>query len=326
MSGVRRLTWRGFQRAQHRLALEMLGEYGIQPEHFRLVSSSTNFIYSLSHKGERLILRLAFPGWRTFENARAEAAWLDALARDTDIPVPKLIPTSDGSPVCRNGDRHAVLMTRLPGMLLSRRLTEANLRLMGELFAKLHLHAAAWQRPAEFPAQIFSRFLSRGEPEALFAENRLGDYDPRDLSRIRAAAERVNAHYAALDPADLRVIHCDLWHDNIKLHRGVLAPFDFEDTILGYRLHDIAMAMLDLAEDLGVEAYYDRLLPAFRSGYEGLLPWPDGHLELLQIGRMLWKLNWVAMRRPEQFSAKTAFTADLVRRFEETGRLHGPLH
>ena len=41
--------------------------------------------------------------------------------------------------------------------------------------------------------------------------------------------------------ADLRVIHCDLWHENVKLHRGRLRPFDFEDTVWGYRLHDLAM-------------------------------------------------------------------------------------
>jgi Ser/Thr protein kinase RdoA (MazF antagonist) len=159
----------------------------------------------------------------------------------------------------------------------------------------------------------------------LFSEERLGDYAVEDLALIQAMAGRINSHYTALDPTDLLVIHCDLWHDNIKLYQGVLAPFDFEDTILGYRLHDIAMALLDLAEDAGLDAYYDRLLPAFRSGYESLLPWPAGDLELLQMGRKLWVLNWFAQRLPKRMPEMAAFTADLFRRFEKTGQLTEPL-
>lgn len=325
MSVARRLTWRGFQRKQFPIALQMLKAYGIEPHRIRLVSSSTNFIYRLGVGTERFILRLAFPGWRSPEDAQAEAAWLAALARDTDIPVPRLLLTRDGEAVARMGNRHAVLMTWLPGTLMGKRLTEANLQKTGELFARLHVHAASWTRPPDFPEKRFDRFLSRGETEALFSDARLADYIPADLVTVRGMAERVNAHYDALDPADLRVIHCDLWHDNIKLHRGRLLPFDFEDTILGYRLHDIAMAMLDLAEDTDTESYYDRLLPAFRAGYESLLPWPVGSLETLQMGRVLWRLNWVANRIPSDFPAAARFNAELFRRFENTGRLVDPL-
>jgi hypothetical protein len=54
----------------------------------------------------------------------------------------------------------------------------------------------------------------------------------------------------------------------------VLQPFDSEDTVWGYRLHDLTMALLDLTEDEGVEGH-DRLLPAMRRGYERYLPRPE---------------------------------------------------
>ena len=98
-----------------------------------------------------------------------------------------------------------------------------------------------------------------------------------NTKRAMEMRDRVVAEYSSLDRDDLRVIHCDLWHDNIKLHRGTLIPFDFEDTIIGFRLHDIAMAMLDLLEDTD-DTRYPLLLESFRSGYESLLPWPDGVL------------------------------------------------
>jgi len=47
----------------------------------------------------------------------------------------------------------------------------------------------------------------------------------------------------------------------------VLHPFDFEDTVWGFRAHDIAMAMLDLLEATD-DAQFAVLLAAFRRGYQ----------------------------------------------------------
>jgi Ser/Thr protein kinase RdoA (MazF antagonist) len=140
------------------------------------------------------------------------------------------------------------------------------------------------------------------------------------LSRIE---HRVESAYAAIERSDLRVIHCDLWHDNITLHNGVLHPFDFEDTVWGFRAHDIAMAMLDLLETAG-EARYPGLLAAFRRGYEVLLAWPVDPIEPFQVGRLLWKLNWFARRRPERLLAAVERQVPVFRHFEQTGRVLAP--
>lgn len=325
MTESRRLTWRGFQRKQRPIALQMLAQHGIRPDRLRLISSSTNFIYRVTAGRVRYVLRLAFPGWRSVDDAHAETAWLEALSRDTDIPVPRILRTKDDQAVAQRDGRHAVLMDNIPGILLGKKLTEPNLRKMGALFAKLHLHAADWQLPPEIPQKTFRRFLSRGEPELVLTDESLGEGIPHEFDRIRRMAAHVNESYAALDPSDLRVIHCDLWHDNIKLHRGTLRPFDFEDTIVGFRLHDIAMAMLDLAEETDTDTYYSRLLPAFREGYENLLSWPDGSLETLQMGRVLWRLNWVGRHQRSTFADAARFNTALFDRFEKTGRLVDPL-
>ena len=51
--------------------------------------------------------------------------------------------------------------------------------------------------------------------------------------------------------------------------------------------------MLDLLEDVGNERY-PLLLEAVRRGYEEYLEWPEGEMEILQIGRRLWQINYVA--------------------------------
>jgi Ser/Thr protein kinase RdoA (MazF antagonist) len=130
----------------------------------------------------------------------------------------------------------------------------------------------------------------------------------------------VEAAYAALDRADLQVIHCDLWHDNIKLHRGVLAPLDFEDTVWGFRAHDIAMAMLDLLETVG-EVRYRELIGAFHQGYEAKMALPDDPIEPFQIGRLLWKINWVARFQPDYLNKTVQRYVPVFEHFERTGQV-----
>ena len=313
------------------MAVDALRQFGVTAVSLKLIGTDTNLIYRVrTEDGRQFALRIANPNWRGVDTAVSEALWLDALARDTDIPVPQMLRTPAGDAVVfpqaagAPTDRHAVLMSWLPGVLLGKRLTAKNITKMGELFAKLHQHGANWQPPAGFTTKKFDQYLSRGEENALFAEASLAVYDAQTETTLRQMSEAVSQTYAALDPADLRVIHCDLWHDNINIYRGQLTPFDFEDTIWGYRLHDMAMALLDLYEDVGDPAAYDRLLAAFRTGYEAYLPWPDGEMELLMFGRLLWKTNWIARFWPEGLVKTAVFHTHLYTHYRQTGELLPP--
>ena len=145
--------------------------------------------------------------------------------------------------------------------------------------------------------------------------------DSRDL--LERTHRCVEAAYAAIDRADLRVIHCDLWHDNVKLHRGALYPFDFEDTVWGFRAHDIAMAMLDLLE-VTDEVQYPRLLKAFRRGYEALMEWPENPIEPLQVGRLLWKINGVARFEPQGLTGFVQRHVPVLEHWQRTGQIIRP--
>lgn len=310
-----------------RLARSAVAQYDIDVSAIRLHGFETNLLYRVrASDGERFMLRLASPGWRTLEDLQAEAAWLEALDRDTEIGAPRVVRASSGEAVLPlrgpgvPDTWYATLMTWVPGTLLAHHLNCANLAKMGELFARLHLHGKAWQPPSGFSKRRFLRYLSRGEPEVLFSDEVTQTFARSDRKAFLRARDWVNDEYARLDRDDLRVIHCDLWHENCKLDRGRLRPFDFEDTVWGFRLHDIAMGMLDLLEDAGYTRYRD-LLAAFRLGYEGLLDWPEGNLEVLQIGRLLWKANYVARFIPESLDPMAGGYCRIFRDFERTGAL-----
>ena len=329
------LTWPGQLRRLRRLAELALADYALNVTRLELIGADTNLLYRVyTADGTQYALRLANGQWRTLADAQAEVSWLDALAGETNISVPRIVrtktgaalvtPTLEGVPL----GHHALLMTWLPGVTLGHRLTAPNLYKMGELFAQLHQHAGKWQPPAGFTTRRFDKPIARGEPDLLLGEAARAIYTPATTRQLAIMRAHVEVAYQALDPADLRVIHCDLWHDNIKMHKGVLYPFDFEDTIWGYRLHDIAMAMLDLYEVVD-QPTYAALLAAFRAGYEAHLTWPAGELELLQIGRMLWRLNYFASH-VKRFGAAwlakdAAFNVALYQRYLDTGKLVPPL-
>ena len=317
------------------LAQAALRHYDLARPTLTFHAFATNVLYRVSTaSGERFVLRLAVPGWRTLDDHLAEVAWLDALARDTSVRVPRIVPTRSGTKVLPlsvpgvPGTCNVLLMTWLPGRLLGHHLNPTNLARHGALFAELHHHGGTWTPPAGFTQRRFEHWLSRGEENHLTARD---GATPAAVDALPSAwraslddTERlVEAAYAAVDRRDLRVIHCDLWHDNVKLHRGSLQPFDFEDTVWGFRAHDIAMAMLDLLEHTDEERYAT-LLTAFRQGYEAHLAWPDAAIEPFQLGRLLWTLNWIAHNEPRVFADAVERHVVVFEHYRRTGQVVRP--
>jgi len=329
------LSKAGKLRRLHALAVAALAHYELDTPELVYHAFDTNLLYRVTTRpGERFMLRLAVPGWRTFEDLRSEAMWLRALERDTGVRAPRVMPARSGEhvvPVSMPGVPdvwHAMLMSWVPGRLLGRYLTERNVAKMGALFAEMHAHGASWRPPAGFTTRRFEHWLSRGEqnviidgaqPVGAAAEVAgVANLPPGARDVLHRIHEHIESAYAAIDRSDLRVIHCDLWHDNIKLHRGVLQPIDFEDTVWGFRAHDIAMAMLDLLEDTD-EARYAALLPAFRRGYEAGMAWPEDPIEPFQIGRLLWKINWVALCEPQWLTSMVERHVPVFEHYQRTG-------
>ena len=329
MTPFHELAPRGKLRRLRALAECALREYDLADPRIDYHGFETNLMYRVRSGREWYMMRLASPGWRTLGDLQAEAMWLEALAHDTTVGAPRVIAARDGRlvvPASHPGvpdPWNVTLMTYLPGRLLGHYLTERNVERMGALFAELHHHGATWRRPRGFTTRRFVHWLSREEPNLIVGDSNslIPPGDARDT--IERMHRTVEAAYAAVDPGDLRVIHCDLWHDNIKLHNGVLHPFDFEDTVLGYRAHDIAMAMLDLLEATDEERYA-RLLHAFRSGYTASQSWPDEPIEPFQIGRLLWNLNWIARHEPEWLGQSVERHLPVFTHFEQTGRVAKP--
>ncbi len=340
------LTERGRARRLRRLALAALQQYPAvyRPEYhwqvsdLRLVGLFTNAIFRLrctlrprTREGESYTVRICQPGWRTDTDLQSEVLWLQALGRIPELNVPVPVAACDGSYIVTAvaagvpEPRRCMIQSWSPGVLLGKRLNEANLYKMGELFARLHAASLEFDPPPGFTQRKLDTLYARGEEDILFQEAARQAFTDQTRTIFERTWVRVQQAYRQLyaDPNGLRVIHNDLWHDNIKIYRGRLYPFDFEDTAWGYPVQDIAMALEDLMMDIEPEAY-EPLSGAFRRGYESLAIWPeqyDGQIDTFRAGRLIWVANYVARFERPHLPGFIERVAPLLERFLDSGKL-----
>ena len=97
MKSYNDLSLAGKVRRLHDLAVTALTHYDLASPQITYHGFATNLLYRVTTaSGERFMLRLAAPGWRTFEDLLSEALWLDALNRETTLAVPRIIPARSG--------------------------------------------------------------------------------------------------------------------------------------------------------------------------------------------------------------------------------------
>ncbi|MFN2156927.1 MAG: phosphotransferase enzyme family protein [Anaerolineae bacterium] len=330
MQAFQQLTKRGQARRLRKLALRALEQYPLDVADVHLVGTFTNTLFRVrAADGTSYVLRVCTPGWRTETDLRSEAMWLAALAHETDIGAPVPLAAYDGSYLVEARAegvpevRRCMVTSWLPGSLLGKQLTEANLYKMGVLFGRLHAHGARFCAPPGFTERKMDGVYARDEQEVLWDCDE--GFTPESRAILERAWSRVEGAFARLyaDPAGLRVIHHDLWHDNIVVYRGHLHPFDFEDTAWGYPVQDVAMALQDLMMDVEADAF-GPLQAALRQGYESLAPWPErceGEIDTFRVGRLFWVANYVARYQRVHLREHIKWTAQLFAGYLETGRL-----
>lgn len=328
------LTERGKARRLRRLALDALAAYPFDVLRLRFMMDHLNAIFQVdTTEGKRYVLRVSAPTWRTDDDLRAEICWLQALAQEPDIGAPVLVANRAGELITIAAaagvpePRRCVVMSWIPGKNLEYELTEQRLQQLGQLSARLHAQAAGWQPPAEFKPATMNAYNARGEPDLLFAPESDELFSVESRPVFLEVRRRVEAAFADLyaDSAGLRPIHNDLHQENVKIWRGKLRPLDFEDTILGYPVQDIAMTFSDLLYYCNLDNDgYERLREAFIRGYRDAAEWPEtnpNQSNLFMAGRLLWRANWVVRFQHEYAHGFLDRMTPSLQRFLDNGRL-----
>ena len=284
------------------VAASVLPLWGLQGASHAMVAARENQVFLVESADARFALRLHRVGYRNDAELRSELDWMAAL-KAGGLRVPCPVPALDGA-LLRTVDGVAVdILTWLDGMSIGaagQPLTlEDPVALFGSLgreLARLHAIADEWDPPSGFlrcawdrdglggNTPVWGRFW---ENPTLSREERSMFEEVRDVAR-RELASRGSA-------LDYGLIHADLVPDNVLVDGGRVQFIDFDDGGYGYRLFDLAGALVkNLAEPGFVE-----LKDALISGYRSARAIDTDALDLMLLLRACTYLGWIVPRLNE---------------------------
>ena len=289
------LTAKGKVTRLRGLALSAAARYGVDVARLTLVGESFNTLFRIrSGAGDSYLLRVGSPlRLHPPGSEQVEAAWLEALRRDTTIPVALVFRNLAGGVVTETVSpgvperRTCMLFSWVPGRVLAEGLDPALAGQSGRLLAGLHAQASRSESIATEAVPVANRVLYWNDTP------KLDTLVARHGSLFGEATERAQAAIASLWaslPHRPHLLHGDLTPTNIVRTRRGLVPIDFQDLVVGFDVQDVAISLFPyLRHGTG-----PTLIEAFRSGYDSVRPWPDPTVETLEAlfaARRLLLLN-----------------------------------
>jgi Ser/Thr protein kinase RdoA (MazF antagonist) len=281
---------------------DVLPAWGLEPgTRLQLLTISENATYfAETPQGNRLILRVHRPDYHTPAEIESELAWITALARDNIVVTPVPLPAADGQYLVGFADgqteRLAVAFTFMPG---SQPDAQSDLRHwyghLGEITARLHLHAGSWKRPGNFARKIWN-FETIIGPAAHWGDwRRAPGLDAAGIAVLEQVASLLQRQTSLYGDAASRfgLVHCDMRAANLLVEGERLAVIDFDDCGLSWFAYDFA-ASISFMEH---EPFVPELMRAWVAGYRRTALFPPEDEAMLPVFIMLRRLQltaWVA--------------------------------
>jgi Ser/Thr protein kinase RdoA (MazF antagonist) len=289
-----------------RQAAEAVTLFGLPAQVPQLVKYRENAVFQVRLAGgARAALRLHRPGYHTPEALESELVWMMDL-RTQGLSVPAPIPAAGGALVVQLAEGRHVDLIRwvegeplgVTGVPLDR--PEAELRSMfralGDSMARMHEAADRFHPPAGFARPVWSA-------QGLLGDNPVWgrfwdciDLDAAARGFLSDLREGLDRHLDAIGGSlDQGLIHADLVRENVLVSPDGVAFIDFDDCGMGYRLFDIATALLRNRR----EPAYAEIEAALLDGYLARRPTiaaEIGHLPVFLLLRSLTYIGWAGAR------------------------------
>ncbi|UWU24468.1 phosphotransferase (plasmid) [Rhizobium sp. CB3060] len=287
-------------------AKEALVHWGLADQTPELLKFRENAVFRIRMAdGTPAVLRLHRPGYHDDRALASELQWMAAL-KAGGLRVPAPIPTIDGRNLVTLAatpyffTQQADIVSWMDGEELGRSgtpLHHARLRLeaifghLGEAMAELHNISDRWTPPPSFvrPAWDFDGLLGESPLWGRFwdcpglapeAANRLATLRPLLIDSLRSAAR---------SGLDYGLIHADLVRENVLVGPDHVELIDFDDAGYGWRMFDIATALLRNRREPDFELISASLI----EGYCRRRPLSDTALETLPLFLLLRSLTYI---------------------------------
>jgi Ser/Thr protein kinase RdoA (MazF antagonist) len=252
-------------------------------------------------------LRFHRPGYRGDAQLQSELSWMAALAAG-GLEVPRPIASRSGQFIESIDGYQVDVLTWLAGRPLGAAGVPLSLadrpgafHALGAALARLHEISDAWVPPARFDRPKWDIAGLTGEDPlwGRFWQNPAVSRDERDiLLQARDAAQ--HDLLAQRELLDYGLIHADAVRENVLIDGASARLIDFDDSGWGYRLFDVATALLKNRN----EPDYATLEAALLDGYASHRVLDTRALPLFMMLRALTYLGWIIPRLGEPGAAE----------------------
>jgi Ser/Thr protein kinase RdoA (MazF antagonist) len=243
-----------------------------------LLNVSENATFALSDPGGReLVLRVHRVDYSSAQEIGSELVWMKALRRDGVIETASPLPGVDGELVqtlessrARGRSRFAVAFERLPGKEPDSRDAVHWFERLGELTARMHGHARAWELPAGFRRKRWD-FAAMVGPQGFWGPWRAAiGLRPEGSVILENALDFIRRRLERFGegPDVFGLVHADLRLANLLVDGTHLRIIDFDDCGFSWYLYDFATAVSFIEH----EPIVPDLLRAWVRGYRKALP------------------------------------------------------
>jgi Ser/Thr protein kinase RdoA (MazF antagonist) len=276
--------------------------------------------------GGRAVLRVHRSGYHSDAELDSEFVWMRAL-QAAGISVPRVIRSRHGRDfeviaTSARGTRQIDVFEWIDGRQLGS--VEGGIsgddaaiakqyHMIGAIAARMHNHAAAWQRPTGFRRHAWDAAGLVGEQPFWGRFWELAALTPAQKSLLAHVRLKIAGELAAygMSPDRYGLIHADLVPENLLIDGHRVQVIDFDDAGFGWHLFELATSLYFITGD-GV---YPMARDALIRGYRSERRLSDEALERLPLFlavRGTTYLGWVHTRQGSETARD--FTPFLVER------------
>lgn len=297
---------------------------GIVP---RLINHSENHTFAYDTGEARFTLRVHRPDYQSVGAIESELAWLEAVRRDTELPVPEPVPARNGRllqafSLPDGQTRYGVLFRFIDGEEPSPQTNLVDLfGVLGQYAAILHRHAIGWARPPGFERQAWTAATIL-DADGLWGDWRMAPGVTKPvrtvLDRLDAALWRRLGDYGQ-GPDRYGLIHADMRLGNLLVDGNKVSLIDFDDCGFCWFAYDFAAAISFHETHKAVPALKASWLDSYRA-IRPLHAEDEAAIDALVMLRRMALLAWIGSHA-ETSLAQTHMhgfaegTADLAERF-----------
>jgi Ser/Thr protein kinase RdoA (MazF antagonist) len=285
----------------HRIALAALALYDLpSPLHIELVNISENATFKVSAlTGKKWALRLHRVGYHSKGAIQSELAWLMALRTDGVAITPRPVAGLDSEILQTTLARPAVLFEWEDGVepLIIDDLSGSFTQL-GEVTARMHLHAQQWKLPDSFQRFTWDFETSLGEvaPHWGFWRKGMG-VAPLHIKTFKRTVNLIGARLSRFGKSADRfgLVHGDLRLANLLVQNETVKVIDFDDSGFSWFMYDAATPFSFYEHDKKLP----ELLDAWKIGYRriGKLSVADeNEIPTFIMLRRLLLVAWIGTR------------------------------